>query len=374
MDVVRVVLGVVVFDQERPALHPVVVALAALLSAHPGEADLVQAGAPDRLQALFGEGAGLGVGVLPDEGEEDPLLVGVQLTVGDAAVLLNGGLPLRAGDDVRRGGGAEHGLRLLLRGEGLEQRAGEVLLGAQHAGADGGSVRHGGAHLGRVRSEELRGAGDGAALHHGPVQGAVVSLVAPAPGAALLRRAEDAEEVELRVPHRAAAHLLRPEDLLQVPDRAGLFEAALAEPGAQQGERGLALRRVHLLEGETFSLARDEVPVQALGVVESEGGAAFLLRREGGEERAGRGGHGSLGTGALRGDGGCGEGQHRNGSQNRSDHFRALLSASRRRPGLRPTQGCSAASHRFPPWHLCCAAPPRFLLGRGEGLGGGPDG
>ena len=47
VNVIGVVLCVVVLDQKRAALHPVVVALTLLQAAHPGEFDPVETRLPD---------------------------------------------------------------------------------------------------------------------------------------------------------------------------------------------------------------------------------------------------------------------------------------------------------------------------------------
>src|SRR5215203_3625107 len=81
VDVVRVVLRVVVLDEERRPLDTVVVPLAALERAHPREPHLAEARGTQRLQPLLRDRALLGTRVLLDDRHQQPALVGLQLLV-----------------------------------------------------------------------------------------------------------------------------------------------------------------------------------------------------------------------------------------------------------------------------------------------------
>jgi hypothetical protein len=82
VDVVRAVLDVVVLDHERRPLHAVVVGLAALEAAGPGERDLVLARLLGLLEVLARQLAAQAVGVLLDQHPERLLLLGIELVPG----------------------------------------------------------------------------------------------------------------------------------------------------------------------------------------------------------------------------------------------------------------------------------------------------
>src|SRR5688572_8615501 len=75
VNVVCVVLCVVVLDEERGSLQPVVVAVAPAWSPHPREADGVQARGPQTLHAGLGNRSGLGSRVLLDDREQKAALL-----------------------------------------------------------------------------------------------------------------------------------------------------------------------------------------------------------------------------------------------------------------------------------------------------------
>lgn len=99
--------------------------------------------------------------------------------------------------------------------------------------------------------------------------------------------AEDRDVVGLGVTDWAAALFHFLEDGFEAHDGGGLEESLLAEGGAEESNGEVALFRRHLAEGEAFAVAGDEVPVEAFGVIEREGGLVFLIRGEGGEEAVG---------------------------------------------------------------------------------------
>ena len=90
MDVIGAVLRVVVFDEERAALHAVVVAFAFVQAAHPGKFNLVEARFANFLEALACLGGRLRAQVLLNQGEEGALLIFGELAVGDAFIFLDG--------------------------------------------------------------------------------------------------------------------------------------------------------------------------------------------------------------------------------------------------------------------------------------------
>lgn len=99
--------------------------------------------------------------------------------------------------------------------------------------------------------------------------------------------AEDGDVVGLGVADGAASLFHFLEDGFEAHDGGGLEESLLAEGGAEESDGEVALFRRHLAEGEAFAVAGDEVPVEAFGVIECEGGLAFLFRGEGSEEAVG---------------------------------------------------------------------------------------
>src|SRR5438094_2879608 len=67
VDMVGIVLGVVILDQERRSLNPVVVTLALLQSAHPSELQLVEPRLLYLLQPDLRQLRSLHVGILPNQ-------------------------------------------------------------------------------------------------------------------------------------------------------------------------------------------------------------------------------------------------------------------------------------------------------------------
>jgi len=87
VNVVIIVLGVVVFDQESLALHPVVMPFTAPGAAHPGEPDVIQSVLPDGGHSLLGKRCGLRGGHLFNERDEKPALPGIQIPVTDTLIV-----------------------------------------------------------------------------------------------------------------------------------------------------------------------------------------------------------------------------------------------------------------------------------------------
>ena len=282
VDVVVVVLRVVVLDGEVGALHAVVVRAALFGDAHPRELDRVDAVLLDRRDAGLAERGGLREGVFLDQLPQRLLLTRRQRAVGDADVGQPLGLPLVHREDVVRRLRIDHRRLALRRVERLQQRAGEILLGGEGARAG----LRAGPHLGRVAAEELRARGDRRAAHDRPVLRDVVPFEAPAPRFGGRRRAEDGEQVSLRiavrVPVAADERLLAGvafdvvEHRLERADRLDLGEALGAEAGLEQLHRGGALRVGHREVGEALARHRREEPVLALLAREREGRGGLL--------------------------------------------------------------------------------------------------
>ena len=94
VDVIGVVLRVIELDQKRGALHAVVVAFAFLQAAHPGEFDLVETRLADFVEPLACLCGRLRAQVDLNQGQQRTLLLFAEFAVGDAFVILDGGLAL----------------------------------------------------------------------------------------------------------------------------------------------------------------------------------------------------------------------------------------------------------------------------------------
>lgn len=320
VDVVGFVLHVVVFQQEGLALHAVVVGLAALFFTGPGEVD----GAVflDFLPGGFGDLGAQALEVFFDQALQGGLLLRVEIGLGDA-FRVEGIHMVFGGGDHFLGGLDQHvGLGPLLFVEGLDQGAAQLFLIMQHAQALHGAF----ADFAGVGTEEgRRGAGEFAVLD-GEVHGDVVALDAPAPGAGGAGGAEDAHKVFLRVALLAGLGALGfvlgafdlIEHFLQAHDGLRLHHAAEAEAAGHEGVGEQALLRGHLQHGQTFTRARNEVPVLTLLVFELEGGLGAQLGGEIGEEGGGELGH--L-PGGIMGAGGRGMEKRKGGGE--AKHKRA---------------------------------------------------
>ena len=111
VNVIGVVLGVVVLEQKRAALHAVVVAFAFLQAAHPCEFDLVKACLADFVQPLVRLRSRLRAQVLLDESEQRALLIFAELAIGDAPVFPDGRFALVR--VIARRGNADNGVGAL---------------------------------------------------------------------------------------------------------------------------------------------------------------------------------------------------------------------------------------------------------------------
>src|SRR5258705_3352627 len=94
VNVIRVVLSVVVFDQKCAALHTIVVAISFFETAHPGKLDGIETRMADFVQTLARLGLRLRAQMLLDQGHQHSLLLLAELTVGNTLVLLDRRLSL----------------------------------------------------------------------------------------------------------------------------------------------------------------------------------------------------------------------------------------------------------------------------------------
>src|SRR5947209_13779577 len=97
-------------------------------------------------------------------------------------------------------------------------------------------------------------------------------LHAPSPRAAGPRRPKNAERVIARITLRASPLLHLFKYLVEAHDRLGLHIAALRQPAGKERVSERLLCGVHVVPGDSFALARNEMPVVALLVVEGEAG------------------------------------------------------------------------------------------------------
>jgi hypothetical protein len=92
--------GVVELDEERAALHAVVVVFAVFEAAHPPEFDVIEPGIANFLQTRSRRRRRLRTQIFLDERQQRALPVFAQLGIGDALVFLDSSLALVVGEDV----------------------------------------------------------------------------------------------------------------------------------------------------------------------------------------------------------------------------------------------------------------------------------
>jgi hypothetical protein len=259
--------GVVVLDQDGRAVDAEVTGAGGVGGAHPGEVDLADAFAFDFGAVGAGDGFGLVVHVLVDEGPEHFLLSGGHGRRGEAFDLLQGLVALGAGEEAGWEFVAEDGGGALLLGERVDESVAFRPFGGEDAPA------------GLVAFFDLVGLGapEGGSAGHdtvddGEVEGEMVAVELPAPAFVGGGVAEDVDVVAAGTEGGAGAAVVD-EDLFAVDDGGGLQVALGAEGGAHEfvGEGAAAVG--HFGEGDSF--ARDVAggkvaPVFALGVIEGE--------------------------------------------------------------------------------------------------------
>ena len=195
-----------------------------------------------------------------------------------ARVVLNRGLARIAGDDIlwRVLGGNR--LAPLCIGQRIQERASQILFGAERAGPLGRCTRYFFQDLGGIGAKKGGSSRQRLAVHNRPVLSDVVSLVAPAPRGRA-RLPEDGEEIQFRIAPRR--FLDGAENDFQAADRFGLGESFGAEARTQQIERGLPLRLRHVFERQALPFSRHEVPVEPFLGVERPANLRRLLLIEG---------------------------------------------------------------------------------------------
>src|ERR1019366_3970573 len=286
MDVVGVVLGVVVFDQKPRSLHPIVVRVALLNAAGPGEVDIL-ARLLDLLFAAFRYLVRHVSRILFDERHQQFELLGIHL-----GSLQSGGLTLQRSlaaverQDIFVRLRVDDRHLALLGIERLDHGAAEIFLGGQHAQ----SFTRAFSHLRGIGAEETRCPRHMAA-NHGVVLAEVVAFHAIAPGSVGRRHAEYGDEVFLGIALGAGAMLDDAQHVFQAHDRFRLEVALLAESRAKKRRGQMLLRGRHFPQCQTFSLDGDEVPVLALIFFEGEGGLSALLGCQGSQKAIGGLGH-----------------------------------------------------------------------------------
>ena len=136
------------------------------------------------------------------------------------------GLSIRAGNDIARSGVGINGDSLLVRIERPHELSREVFLASEHT-QPGAWARF---DFGRMRSHERRRDRDGGTIENREIQRQMMSLPAPSPGFFSAWRAEDADEISLRIAHRPSFALLYIRQyLFQAHDRRCLHITALAQ-------------------------------------------------------------------------------------------------------------------------------------------------
>src|SRR6185369_12652418 len=108
-------------------------------------------------------------------------------------------------------------------------------------------------------------------VDYGEVERYVMTFDAPAPGIARLRIPKNAQKVELGIASRAFPLLHFTQNRIEAHDRRRSDQAWLSKTGAHQRISQQPLRRVELLERNSFAISRNVVPVEALLVFKTEG-------------------------------------------------------------------------------------------------------
>lgn len=178
VDMVGVILGVIVFDDELGGLHPVVVGLAGFRSACPGEVDGVEGGGVELVEFFRHEVGAIAEDVFLDEGMEERELAGGEFGGGEAEGFEQGDVASGDEEDVVGGFVHDGGFTLLFFGEGVHEFAAEVFLVTESAESLAGA----GSDFARVGAEEVGRDGDGVTIDDGEIEHEVVAFEAPSPG------------------------------------------------------------------------------------------------------------------------------------------------------------------------------------------------
>lgn len=281
VDVIGVVLGVVVFNEEVGAGDVVVVPLAGGLGPGPGEGGGVESGGFDATPLVGGHVGGGAFYVMADEvGQMGALLA------------LHGGKGETGGDDVGADGavvpgkdvggrdGVDDGDLLLIRREGAKESAGQVFFFGEDAMPEVRAV----ANFGGVGSEEKGKGADEITVDDGDVNPEVMAADFESPGVFLAGLAVDGDVVELRITgkHDLGGMVEMVERFplgkggLEVHDFVSLAGTAFAEGEVHDGQRQLPLFGLDGVEAETAATDGDVAPFVADGIVEGSLGELKL--------------------------------------------------------------------------------------------------
>ena len=245
VDVVGVVLRVVVFDQQRRAVHAVVVFLTAFDAACPGEVQLFEARTLEARESVL-----RGIGVQP---------AGVQLDQPPQLLLLGrvhvGGcqpfdgershLRIIARDDVRERRVRDCCRLAMCRREQRDEFAPEILFRRQQPESGLRATEH----ARGIRADEHRRHDGRLTGKLGHIDRKMMALETPAPGRGRARRAEHAGVIETRIaPRRVDAGFgLHPaQNVFVLHDAARREQALGAQGGGEQRPQFFALRVVEL--------------------------------------------------------------------------------------------------------------------------------
>ncbi len=292
VDVIGVVLGVVVFNEEVGAGDVVVVPLAGGLGPGPGEGGGVESGGFDATPLVGGHVGGGAFYVMADEvGQMGALLAlhGGKGEAGGDGVKADGAVV--PGEDVGGRDGVDDGDLLLIRREGAKESAGQVFFFGEDAMPEARAV----ANFGGVGSEEKGKGADEVAVDDGDVNPEVMAADFESPGLFLAGLAVDGDVVELRITgeHDLGGMVEMVERFplskggLEVHDFASLAGAAFAEGEVHDGQRQLPLFGLDGVEAETAATDGDVAPFVADVVVEGSLGELKLRVVERLEEGAG---------------------------------------------------------------------------------------
>ena len=292
---VGVALRVVVLDQERGPVNPVVVTVPGFRRASPGEADLARVDLAMDARHPRVRAPGVHVAhVLPDHAEEHLALRVVHARRGEPLDGLEPGFPVVTRDDVAGRFSRDHRRLALLRVKAQHQGARHVLLAAEGPPPGLGP----GWNPRRIGPHE-RGPGHGQLVaRRREVERQVVALEAPPPGPVRAGRAEDRDVIVLGIAALGTA-FQDAQNPFQFDDRVGLVVPLAAHRRLEEGMCGAPLLQRHVLEREAVARHGREGPVEALLVAEVVGGPPSGLVVEEGEEGC-RGPHNAVLAGRGR--------------------------------------------------------------------------
>lgn len=276
VDVIGVVLGIVVFDDEGFSLDDVVVSAVWFGITPPADADVIHAGFFDGLHAIADDLSGHGGEVFADELFEHFLLVGGHICEAESDGLIDGGLREGGTADVIGCFVGDPHLFFLLFVAGEEDAASEVFASGEDSELSTGS----GIDESGVNPDHFGGAADDDAIADDEVEGEVVSFEAPAPGAFGSRGAEEGNVIFVCMSSFAAVVFFSAfeevEDFFEAADLEGFGVSGGGESGFDEFFGGGASGAVEVAEDDAVAFFGYEVPVKSFGVIEIVG-EFFLL-------------------------------------------------------------------------------------------------